>query len=294
VRREEWNSVVRLGRARNPLFERGNAWIRICEIALYPLTRVLGRREYRDLEKLRRSGPVLVVGNHISHLDPVFDAVLVRRTGRIPHILAKSSLWRLPVVGAVLRGTDQIPVERGSGAAQLEASVQALRQGKVLVIYPEGTITRDPARWPMRPRPGVAALALTGDFPVVPIAHWGTQDVFDSYATGRKFRPLPRKRVVVAVGDPVPLDDLRAGPADARAVRDASYRIMAAVRDLLAEIRGEVAPADFFDPKRAARAAEASRTVADVPGPATPVAPADEAEAGSRPGQRSTPPEPER
>ncbi|MBM9468085.1 lysophospholipid acyltransferase family protein [Nakamurella leprariae] len=270
--------MIRIGRARNPVFERGNAWIRICEFALYPLTRALGRRDYRNLERLRRSGPILVVGNHISHLDPVFDAVLVRKTGRIPHILAKSSLWRLPVVGAALRGTDQIPVERGSGAAQLDASVEALRQGKVLVIYPEGTITRDPDRWPMRPRPGVAALALTGDFPVVPIAHWGTQEVFDSYATGRKFRPLPRKRVIVAVGEPVPLDDLRTGPADARAVRDASYRIMTAVRDLLAEVRGEPAPADFFDPKRAARAA---RTVGEVPGPDIPVTPADGSTAGA-------------
>jgi 1-acyl-sn-glycerol-3-phosphate acyltransferase len=258
--------VIRIGRARNPVFERGNAWIRVCEIALYPLTRALGRRDFRNLERLRRSGPILVVGNHISHLDPVFDAVLVRRTGRIPHILAKSSLWNLPVVGGALRGTGQIPVERGSGAAQLEASVQALREGKVLLIYPEGTITRDPDRWPMRPRPGVAALALTGDFPVVPIAHWGTQDVFDSYATGRKFRPWPRKRVIVAVGEPVPLDDLRTGPHDARAVRDASYRIMTAVRDLLAEVRGEPAPADFFDPKRAARAAGGSGTGTPEPG----------------------------
>lgn len=239
--------------ARSPVYEHGNIWVRICEIAMYPMAALLARRDYRGTEKLARSGPVLVVGNHLSHLDPVFDATMIRQAGRVPHILAKASLWKLPVVGSVLRGTEQIPVERGGGAGQesLKAATWSLADGQVLLIYPEGTITRDPDRWPMRPRPGVAALALSGDFPVVPIAHWGTHQVYDSYATGRKFRPLPRKRIVISIGEPVDLDDLRAHPHDARSVRDASYRIMAAVRDLLAEVRQETAPEAFFDPKKA-------------------------------------------
>lgn len=240
--------------ARSPVYEHGGVWVRICEIVMYPMAALLARRDYRGTDNLVRSGPVLVVGNHISHLDPVFDATMIRSAGRVPRIMAKASLWKLPVVGNVLRGTQQIPVERGGGAGQagLQDATRSLAAGHVLVIYPEGTITRDPDRWPMRPRPGVAALALSGDFPVVPIAHWGTHEVYDSYATARKFRPWPRKTVVIAVGEPVELDDLRARPHDARSVRDASYRIMTAVRDLLEGIREESAPSAFFDPKKQA------------------------------------------
>ncbi|GAA1998454.1 lysophospholipid acyltransferase family protein [Nakamurella flavida] len=222
---------------------------------MFPMAGLLARRDYRGTEKLVRGGPMLVVGNHISHLDPVFDATMIRRAGRLPHILAKASLWKLPVVGNVMRGTQQIPVDRGGGAGQasLTAATRSLADGQVLLIYPEGTITRDPDRWPMRPRPGVAALALSGDFPVVPIAHWGTHQVYDSYAPTRKFRPWPRKTVTIAIGDPVDLDDLRARPHDARSIRDASLRIMTAVRELLEEVRQEEAPSAFYDPKKAGR-----------------------------------------
>lgn len=255
--------------ARGPVYEQGNGWIRLCEILLYPLTRVLARRRFEQLDKLAITGPVLVVGNHISHLDPMYDVVMLRKTGRWPHVMAKSSLWDVPVLGAVLRGTDQIPVERGGGAghASLDPATRALEDGKLVLIYPEGTITRDPERWPMRPRPGVAALALAGDFPVVPIAHWGAHRVWASYESGLAFRPLPRKDIVVRVGDPIDLADLRARPADARSIRDASYRIMTAVRDLVAQLREETPPEEFYDPKKAQRQAEQAQRPTDQPQP---------------------------
>src|SRR5699024_1767983 len=124
-----------------------------------------------------------------SHLDPIFDVVYVRTSGRIPRVMAKASLWQIPVVGRLLAGTGQIPVERGGGAGQaaLATATQALADGKVVVIYPEGTVTKDPDYWPMRPRPGVASLALAGDFPVIPVVHWGSQEVYSSYGEGRRF-----------------------------------------------------------------------------------------------------------
>ncbi len=209
-----------------------------------------------------------MVGNHISHLDPVFDAVIVRKFGRVPRFMAKASLWKVPVLGRVLAGSLQIPVDRtGAGAGQksLELATEALRDGRVVLIYPEGTVTRDPDRWPMRPRPGVAALALSGDFPVIPIAHWGTQHIYDSYASGRKFHWPPRKDVTIVVGDPIDLTELRCRPVDARAIRDASLLIMGVIRDQLAEIRGETPPAEFYDPKKAERLAR--RAESDQAGP---------------------------
>lgn len=251
-------------RRRSPVHETGNGWTLLCEVVLFSLTRLLGRRHFVGAEHLQVPGPVLLVSNHISHLDPVYDAVYVRKTGRLPHILAKASLWTLPVVGAVVRGTGQIPVERGGGQGQvgLDRAVRTLADGGVVLIYPEGTVTRDPDLWPMRPRPGVAALALSGDFPVLPMAQWGTHRVYRSYGN-RRLRLWPRSDITVAVGPPIDLSVHRGRPVDARAIRDVSYLLMESVRDLLATLRPDPPPDSFFDPKRADRTAAAA---SDGPG----------------------------
>lgn len=241
---------------RSPVYEKGNAWIKACELAMTPTTYLVGRRRYSGAQQIAVRGGALVVANHISHLDPFFDTVFIRTSGRLPHVMAKASLWKLPVVGRVMAGTDQIPVERGGGAGQasLEAATAALRDGKVVLIYPEGTVTKDPDMWPMRPRPGVAALALSGDFPVIPVAHWGSHRVYTSYGTGMRFKPLPRKDVHVVAGDPIDLSQWRGRPVDNRAIRDVSYLIMGRIRDMVAALRDESPPASFFDPKKADRA----------------------------------------
>lgn len=261
----------RRGFRASPVYEPANGWIRVCEAVLFPLAGMLGRPKYRGQQYIGVAGPVLVVGNHISHLDPVYDAVLIRATGRLPRIMAKASLWKIPVVGKALLGTRQIPVERGGGSGQtaLDAAVKALADGSVVLIYPEGTITRDPAGWPMKPRPGVAALALSGDFPVVPMAHWGTHEVFRPYVDRGRFRPLPRKDINVVVGPPLDLSQWRGKPVDARAVRDVSLLIMTAVRELLGELRGQQPPDAFYDPKKAQRLAGRSTNLPPVTGAAS-------------------------
>lgn len=251
--------------ARSPVYERGNWWIKLCEITLFPLTRLLGRRRYQGLWRLVRPGPMLIVANHISHLDPIYDVVYIRSSGRIPAVMAKASLWKLPVVGAVMRGAGQIPVHRNNGAGQqaLAHATKALADGRVVLIYPEGTVTKDPHSWPMRPRPGVASLALSGDFPVIPVAHWGTHEVYSSYGTGKKFRPWPRKDIHVVAGEPIDLSAWRGKPVDTRAIRDVSYLIMDRIRDMVADLRGEEAPTEYFNPKRAAAAGGKARTDGD-------------------------------
>ena len=124
-----------------------------------------------------------------------------------------------------------------------------------MLIYPEGTVTRDPGHWPMKPRPGVGALALSGDFPVIPMAHWGTHQVYSSYVEGRRFHPLPRKDIHIVIGDPIDLTKLRSRPVDTRAIRDATLLIMDSLRDLVAEIRHETPPTEYFDLKKAERLA---------------------------------------
>jgi 1-acyl-sn-glycerol-3-phosphate acyltransferase len=235
--------------------EKGNAWIKVCEIVLFPLTHLLGRRRYAGAHRIPERGAALIVANHISHIDPIFDVVYVRETGRLPHVMAKASLWRIPLIGRVLSGTQQIPVERGNGAGQkaLAAATEVLAQGGVVVIYPEGTVTKDPDMWPMRPRAGVAALALSGDFPVIPVAHWGSNHVYTSYVKGRRFKPLPRKDVHVVAGEPIDLSAWRGRPVDNRAIRDVSYLIMQRIGEMVAELRGEQAPEGLFNPNGAGR-----------------------------------------
>ncbi len=219
---------------RNPVFEKANGWIRFCEVVFFPLTRVLGKRRMLGLEHLQVPGPVLVVSNHISHLDPVYTAVYLRKGGRWPHIMAKASLWKIPFVGTVLARTQQVPVVRGVGRGQesLDEAGRLLDEGKMVAIYPDGTISRDPDHWPMKPKLGAAILALGHPSAVVvPVAIWGTQEVLAPY--GKKFRPFPRKPVVQIAGPPVPLDDLRGDPHDVRAQLEAATRMMTAIRDLL-------------------------------------------------------------
>ncbi|WP_026425402.1 lysophospholipid acyltransferase family protein [Actinokineospora inagensis] len=230
--------------------EKSGFWVWAAAALFYPLS-LVGKREYRDWDKLPAEGPVLLVMNHVSHLDPPSDSVMVHRRGRVPRFMAKESLFTIPVFGRMLAASGGIPVRRGSGEARssLSAAHDALREGKLVLIYPEGTITKDPTGWPMRARTGVARLALENldhGVPVVPAARWGTQDIWNGY--DRKFRPFPRKRVVTAVGDPVDLSAYRGQPITNQVLREVTDLLMGRVRDLLAGIRDEPAPAEFFRP----------------------------------------------
>lgn len=226
--------------------EKGGFWIAFCAAFFYPIGWLAGRTRFQGLSHIPATGGALVVANHISHLDPIYSGLVVHRARRVPRFLAKHSLWKVPVLGQALRGSGQIPVYRDSADAQrsLRAGVEALNGGKVLVIYPEGTITRDPAVWPMHSRTGVARLALSTGVPVVPVVHWGTRDVLDGYSG--KFRPLPRKPITIRCGEPVDLSGYRDRPLDALLLREVTDLLMGRVRTLLAEVRGEPAPVEFY------------------------------------------------
>lgn len=204
------------------------------------------RRDWRGLEHLPREGGFIATSNHMTNVDPLTFAHFLWDNGYAPKILAKDSLFRVPVVGRVLRATGQIPVSRGTAHAgrSLEAAVAALEQGECVAVFPEGTLTREPDLWPMQGRTGVARLALTTRVPVVPIAQWGPQDLLGRY--GKLLKPFPRKRVTVVAGPPVDLDDLYGRPLDSRVLREATERVMSAITALLEDIRGESAPAERY------------------------------------------------
>jgi 1-acyl-sn-glycerol-3-phosphate acyltransferase len=226
--------------------EKRGFWIAFCAIFFYPTGWLVGRSRFEGLDNIPAEGGVLLVANHVSHLDPIFSGLVVDKARRVPRFLAKHSLWKVPLLGAALRGSEQIPVYRNSTDAQqsLRAAVEALDRGRAVIIYPEGTITRDPEGWPMQGRTGAARLALSTEVPVVPLVHWGTREVLDGYR-GR-FRPLPRKPITVRCGDPVDLSGFRGRPVDADLLREVTDVLMGRVRELLADVRELPAPAGFY------------------------------------------------
>ncbi len=222
-------------------------WIAIAIV--YPFSALTFRLRYRHAERLPARGPVLVVANHVSILDPIACARLVFDTGRLPHFLAKESVFK-GVIGGLLRSAGQIPVARFSADAHsaLDAAKADLDAGNVVVIYPEGSVTRDPDWWPMQARTGVARLALTTDAVVLPVAQWGPQTVHDYHR--KKLRLRLRAPADYLVGEPVDLSAARAqvrggAPLSAELLRETTDLIMSRVRDLLAELRQETAPLTF-------------------------------------------------
>ena len=110
-----------------------------------------------------------------------------------------------------------------------------------MAIYPEATLTRDPDLWPMVGKTGAARVALETGAPVIPVAQWGPQELLPPYT--KRPHLFPRKTMHVWAGPPVDLDDVRGRPVDAALLREVTERIMAAITELLEEIRGEQAPA---------------------------------------------------
>ena len=128
----------------------------------------------------------------------------------------------------------------------LKQAERALRKGDCVIVYPEGTATRDPDLWPMVGKTGAARLALTTGAPVIPIAHWGAQDILP-YGT-KKLHLFPRKTVRMAAGPPVDLSAYDGQRLAASTLQGATTDIMADITALLATIRQETPPAVPWDP----------------------------------------------
>jgi 1-acyl-sn-glycerol-3-phosphate acyltransferase len=207
--------------------------------------------EWIDADKLPEAGGFVLVLNHVSHLDPLTAAHLVYDHGRIPRYLAKSGLFRNRALGALLRSAGQIPVDRMSrnAAGAFDAAVTAVREGRCVVVYPEGTLTRDPDLWPMVGKSGAARIALETGCPVIPVGQWGAHEILYPYA--KKPDLFPRKRITMKVGDPVDLADLLERPRTAQVIQEATDRIMAAITALVEDVRGGRAPAVRFDMRKA-------------------------------------------
>lgn len=218
---------------------------RIVAFLAIPLFELVGRYRMRGLTHIPKRGAFVISPNHVTNFDPLTTAYLVWRGGRVPRFLAKASLFRVPVLGGLLRFTGQIPVERdGSGPDPLKAATRLLDEELAVIVYPEGTLTRDPDEWPMRGKSGAVRLALQHDIPLIPMAHWGVQRILPRY--GGKLS-LRRHDVDMLVGPPLDLSPWK-GRTDAAAQAEATRVLMDEIARLLGELRGETPPGERWNP----------------------------------------------
>lgn len=204
---------------------------------------------------------IVVCPNHISWFDPLQSAHFLYDNGRPPRFLGKEEVFRIPFIGRIIRGAGQIPVYRETvdAARAVSAAVAAVQAGECVVVYPEGTITRDPDMWPMTGKTGAARIALATGAPVIPLGMWGAQEVIPPYA--KMLHLLPRRTMQVLAGPPVDLSDLASRPLDNETLRLATERIMAAITVLVEQLRDAPAPERRFDPRTSRPGAAATDQV---------------------------------
>ena len=225
-------------------------WRRLAVVLVLTAMAILTRRTWYHQENIPAAGGVILVSNHVSHFDPPVVAHYIYKAGRWPRFLGKASIWKVPVVGFLLRKTLQIPVERGSVEAvkSLDLLVDAIDSGGAVVIYPEGTTTREPDLWPMRGKTGAARLALATGAPVIPIANWGPERLFDPRTNRLRLRP--RVPVTVTAGNPVDLSRWLGEVPSRTVLEEMTEAIMLDIRDLVGEIRGGTPPPIYRPPTR--------------------------------------------
>lgn len=237
--------MARLHKLRKPGYgeKLGPGWRFVWLVLYYPVSGLVKLR-YRNIEQLPQQGPMIIVTNHVSHIDPFLISKFVLDAARTPRFLAKESLFEVPAVGWGMRVMGHIPVKRGTADARqsLAAAVAALENGGALVLHPEGTVTRDPDGWPMNGKTGAARLAtLVPDVPVIPIAQWGVQEQFDLYK--KKVKLIPRPKHTISVGAPIDLSAFRGQKPTVKVLQEMTDVIMRRLRDDVADLRGLPAPA---------------------------------------------------
>ena len=242
------------------------AWRGVSKIILRPLVPSLMKLDWHGHEHFPADGGMILAANHLSYADVLALSMFSDRVGRYPVFLAKSTLFDAKVLGPLMRWLGQLPVYRGQSDAALvlRDAEQGLRNGACVIFYPEATVTRDPDLWPMVAKTGAARLALSTGAPVIPVAHWGAQDVLP-YGS---FKPhvLPRRTVHILAGPPVDLSAYAGQQLDTSTLQAATADIMADITALLAEIRQETPPSVPWDPAAGGRPSSVDPSLGSLDG----------------------------
>ncbi|MCU4297728.1 1-acyl-sn-glycerol-3-phosphate acyltransferase [Brevibacterium permense] len=218
----------------------------VAAAAAFGLMRTATKMSVRGVEHLPPSGTgVIAAAYHANHLDPILVGLALKRNGRMPHFLAKSTLFT-GVLGKILKTIGQIPVLRASASAgdSLEYAKDALANGQTVVIYPEGTLTKDPELWPQHFKTGTARLALETGAPIIPVAHWGLDTVYPRGQKKVRFRPFSHDSVV-SFGPAIDYSDLWEHRDEKKTMGDLSHRVKNTVAAMVAELSERELPQRF-------------------------------------------------
>jgi 1-acyl-sn-glycerol-3-phosphate acyltransferase len=165
------------------------------------LCAVLFRVRCRGRQHMPRRGGALVVANHQSYLDPVLVGI---GSCRYPSMLARRELFRFPPLGWLIRSLNGVPIDRqGADVSAVKETLRRLKRGQVVVLFPEGTRTRDGRVTPLRP--GFALLARRAGVPIVPAAIDGAWQAWPRTS----LLPLP-ETMQVEYGPPILPEDYAA------------------------------------------------------------------------------------
>ncbi|MEE6260001.1 lysophospholipid acyltransferase family protein [Plantactinospora sonchi] len=220
-------------------------------VALVARLRVTG-----DVPDQLRDGPLILAANHISPFDPIALTAACRVRRIAPRIMATGGVFRAPVVGAAMRASGHIRVDRRSPTVglALEHAAAAVARGSVVLVYPEGRMGLDPGMWPERGKTGTARLALASGVTVVPVAQWGAHEILPYSAPRGLLRALGRalsRRPVVRVHFGPPVDLTGVDPHLPGAAARATELIIDAVTAALVPLRpDEPELPRYVDPTR--------------------------------------------
>jgi 1-acyl-sn-glycerol-3-phosphate acyltransferase len=178
-------------------------------------------------ERVPANGPVILASNHATFLDPPLVGSGVTRD---INYMARKSLFRYPGVGWILRTVNAVPVDRdGGGAAGLKAILDRLRAGGGIVLFPEGTRTKDGNLQPARS--GIGLVVAKSEAPVVPVRVFGTFD-----AKWKRIKLLRPPRLAIKYGRPMQFERLRAEAKDCP-----KARLKEIYQEIADEIMAEIA-----------------------------------------------------
>lgn len=177
--------------------------------------------QVEGLEHVPQAGPAILAPNHVSYVDPVLVGISIRRRA---HFMAKKELFRNPLVGWILRGLQAYPVTRERvDPSTLKRTLDLLAHGQVVLMFPEGT--RGDGRTLGPAKAGIAVVAARSGVPVVPVFHWGAEQVLPR--GGRRLRRVPLR---VRFGPP--LRFAGGARADREAVETFGRQLMEAIAAL--------------------------------------------------------------
>src|SRR5215468_4050502 len=146
-----------------------------------------------------RTGGAVMACNHVSYLDFIFCGYGALPSRRLVRFMAKKSVFEHRISGPLMRGMHHIPVDRDAGLASYKQALQALKDGEVVGVFPEATISRSFTIKEIKS--GAVRMAASAGVPLIPMALWGTQRL---WTKGRPRRMNQRHiPVTISIGEPM-------------------------------------------------------------------------------------------